>query len=240
MPTVDLLLFGPKLPELRLGSTPGGGATLEARKVYLLDLSARIGDIKEKQQRTPRPLTWRYLWANTKDPEGRLLCLGETAFWRSDELSPAQRLQAWIELMARLIVLCESPPERQFFKKLTDQQRKDRSDDPGSLWEEIAIIPQVWVNFISPHFHDGSELKERARTPFRVDFLMVGYGDNNVVVEIDGHHHYQTPEAAIDTLTKSRHLLRAGWRHFRFHSREVEALTPDELYSEINLFHVPF
>lgn len=236
MATVDLLLFGPRFPELRLASSPGGGATFQARQVYSLDLSARLREVKE-QKPAPGPLSWRYLWEHTTDPEGKLLRL-KVPYFRFERLSPNQRQDAWVDLTTRLLGLCESDPERQFFKKLVEYQQKANSD-PNSLWEEPAIIPQVWVNFITSRPQDAIEAKERARTPFRVDFLIVDYGDENIVVEIDGHQHYQTAEAAVATLTKSRHLLRAGWKHYRFHSWEVEALTADEFYYEIGLFVAP-
>lgn len=232
MVTIEVLLFGRKFPKLQLAASPTGGTILQAHNVYSLDLSAYLKD--ERRDR----LTWRYLWAHTLDPKGRPLLLEEASRSEFEKLPVAKRRSAWIELTTQLHNLCESSTERQFFKKCIENQLRIPKD---SVWETMAIIPQVWINVISFTAENATDVIKRTRTPFRVDFLIVGRRGEHIVVEIDGPHHYETAEAAAETLAKSRNLMKAGWKHFRFHAQEVESLTGDELDSEIGAYlAVPF
>lgn len=237
MATIDLLFFGPNLPKMSYAASPTRGARVEVRKVYCLDLSPRRRNTKPDEM--PDSLTWKYLWEHTRNPEDLPLCLNDTFFFQFEGLSEERSIAAWTGLTMELYGMCGSDAERQFFKKFVDDQRRN-SSKAEHLWEKIAVIPQVWVNFRPYAVQDPTEARERLRTPFRVDFLIVEYGGDHIVVEIDGHHHYETVEATMKTLTKSRYLLREGWKHFRLHAREVQELTAGELFSEIGVFTIPF
>ena len=247
-PGLEFLVFGPKQPSFSFRTESTGLSYLEVKDAYSLDLSERARTYRERPQGDDYPgvdsLDWWYFWSNTTTPNGMRLNLKRNLQVRPADMTAEQKREAWNSMISEVRSLCRSPAEMTFFDKFTAQQRSYRDKNPDALWKGEALIPQVWLNVIQQQPRDNSEAEERGRTPFIVDFVIlrgVSDGQRAIVVEIDGHQHYQTPADATKTLAKSRFLQRAGWRHFRFHAAEVESLSPDALIRDLTFDdEIPF
>lgn len=125
--------------------------------------------------------------------------------------------------------------ERVFFKKYVDYVLRCSSDP----MRELALVPQVWLNWI--HYDPGAKEEPLGlpREPFRVDFVIMSEW-RKIVMEIDGESHFLeffgvNPKGQVSSkpsvdrysshLKKDRWLRREGWEVWRFTSKEVMAET---------------
>ncbi|MFN0149263.1 MAG: hypothetical protein ACKVU1_00960 [bacterium] len=127
------------------------------------------------------------------------------------------------------------PAEEVFFTKYVEYCLRCSSDP----MRELALIPQVWLNWI--HYDPGGRPEPLGleREPFRVDFIIMSEW-RKIVMEIDGESHFMeffgidsagkvSAKPSVDRysahLKKDRWLRREGWEVWRFSSKEVLAET---------------
>jgi len=236
VPALRLLVFGPNWPQWNLKTGPGGAAQITVRDVYCMDLTPRYSASSRVRKGPIDDISWQYLLANTTGPDGEALTLDRVSPPPGQNPSSTKSAEDWIGFTSGIRDLCQSDVEKAFYDKFLGLYLKHL--DPSQLWSSPALIPQVWVNIEPGAVTDPVTAARRQRTPFRVDFLLIclGWdGEQNIVVEIDGHQHYSNPDEAAKTLAKSRHLTRMGWTHVRFHRLDVERLSPEDLWSELPL-----
>ncbi|MCS3708097.1 very-short-patch-repair endonuclease [Salinibacter ruber] len=160
-------------------------------------------------------------------------------------------LELFRALIKHLSKLLQSEPERKFLrlysKHCVEQAEYSTFEEssglnPVDLWNQTALIPQAWVNWID----NGSTRSERSDfEPFRIDFLLSPddtVSPNLSVVEIDGVGHFARSELdtagekqytpAMDKYTehvrKDRWLRKQGYDVVRFSTQEVRELADTE------------
>jgi very-short-patch-repair endonuclease len=245
----NAIIYGPDQPQIDFKRSPEDGMSFEVQnnhvmyfndhpeKVTWFDLVVRAGrDALLDGEHELHPLTpvWRHT-TNQVEPH--------------DAPSTFEQFR-W--LVNHLLDMAGSEYERAFFQMFVNHSvyratplgtDREKSEDPPtpnmkSLWNETALIPQVWVNWI----HYDSKSKERAdrlkEEPFRVDFLLIDESIHKspVIFEIDGMSHFgdwktnQVGEKVFDPsleeytrhLRKDRWLRNHGWHVVRISNREVE------------------
>jgi hypothetical protein len=207
---MNFLVFG-KTPTLSIDITwsPDRGILLASREnriVSEVDPGASI--------------TWEYLLQKTT-PE-----ILPAKAWREKD---ADRILG--DLTTVLTREFNEEAEATFFKKYVEYVLRCSSDP----MRELALIPQVWLNWI--HYDPGSKDEPLGlpREPFRVDFVIMSEW-RKIVMEIDGESQFQeffgidgsgkvSAKPSIDRysahLKKDRWLRREGWEVWRFTSAEV-------------------
>ena len=89
-----------------------------------------------------------------------------------------------------------------------------------------ALLPEVWLHW------DPKTVRERgikAMLGFRMDFLLLLPHGQRVVLEVDGSHHYASPDGKrpdparyADGMRGDRELKLAGYEVFRFGATELQ------------------
>lgn len=89
-----------------------------------------------------------------------------------------------------------------------------------------ALLPEVWLHW------DPKTVAERgvkAMLGFRMDFLLLLPHGQRVVLEVDGSHHYSSPDRKrpdpaeyADGVRSDRELKLAGYEVFRFGAAELQ------------------
>lgn len=88
-----------------------------------------------------------------------------------------------------------------------------------------VLLPEVWLHW------DPKTVKERGSdslSRFRMDFLMLLPNGVRVVIEVDGMHHYATPDGRADCtryaemVAADRDLKLSGYEVFRFGGAELQ------------------
>jgi hypothetical protein len=234
MTVLDILVFGPKMPQWQIASPLEGKTTLTVLDAYRTDLSALRSSGNAS-------LSWQYLLHHTTTPSGRQLSSCHESFVHirdSEKLDEEKARRAWTNLVGLLRDECRSRSQRLFLKKLGEHQLQS-SDNAAELWSKPALVPECWVNIQSLMVSSKKNAEERKRTPFRVDLFLRAenytHGADTpltAVVEIDAPYHFRDEEAIILTTAKSRYCMRQGWRYFRFQAAEIDQLSPQDLYWE--------
>jgi very-short-patch-repair endonuclease len=93
-----------------------------------------------------------------------------------------------------------------------------------------ALLPEVWLHW------DHKTVRERGREAllgFRMDFLLLLPHGQRVVLEVDGSHHYASPDGKRPDAARyaagmrfDRELKLRGYEVFRFGATELQDLGP--------------
>jgi very-short-patch-repair endonuclease len=112
-----------------------------------------------------------------------------------------------------------SPPQRNLFDLYHEIHGAAVRDLP-------ALLPEVWLHW------DHKTARERgldALLRFRMDFLLLLPHGQRVVLEVDGSHHYASPDGRrpdparyADGVRGDRNLKLAGYEVFRFGATELQ------------------
>jgi very-short-patch-repair endonuclease len=113
-----------------------------------------------------------------------------------------------------------SPPQRNLFAVYHHLHAPVMHDLP-------ALLPEVWLHW------DHKTVKERgpdALLRFRMDFLLLLPHGQRVVLEVDGSHHYASPDGKrpdpakyADGVRGDRDLKLSGYEVFRFGATELQS-----------------
>jgi very-short-patch-repair endonuclease len=113
-----------------------------------------------------------------------------------------------------------SPPQRNLFAVHHHLHAPAMHDLP-------ALLPEVWLHW------DYKTVKERgpdALLRFRMDFLLLLPHGQRVVLEVDGSHHYASPDGKrpdparyADGVRGDRDLKLSGYEVFRFGATELQS-----------------
>lgn len=149
--------------------------------------------------------------------EGLRWC--ELQAWWASEMSVLDPREAKRGLYKRLLesLPSNSPPQRTLFKEFFNSFKTAIPSLP-------ALLPEVWLHW------DPKTVRERgpkALARFRMDFLLLLPAGVRVVVEVDGMHHYASPDGKADPgryssmMAADRELRLAGYEVFRFGASEL-------------------
>ena len=140
--------------------------------------------------------------------------------WWKDAQQIASHDQAKTSLYRRLASSLPrtSPPQRNLFALYHEIHGAAVRDLP-------ALLPEVWLHW------DHKTAKERGRDAllrFRMDFLLLLPHGQRVVLEVDGAHHFASPDGRrpdparyADGVRGDRDLKLAGYEVFRFGASEL-------------------
>jgi very-short-patch-repair endonuclease len=141
--------------------------------------------------------------------------------WWKDAQQIADDEQAKRTLYRRLLSSQpgSSPPQRNLFALYHEIHAPAVRDLP-------ALLPEVWLHW------DPKTVRERGRDAllrFRMDFLLLLPHGQRVVLEVDGLHHYATPDGKrpdparyADNVRGDRDLKLSGYEVFRFGGAELQ------------------
>lgn len=144
-----------------------------------------------------RGLTWQELqdwWAEERGLEGQ-----------EAKRTLYRRLQACLPE--------SSPPQRLLF----DAYHRVFGAAIPSL---PVLLPEVWLHY------DPIAIQYRGRDALlrqRMDFLLLLSSHARVVVEVDGQHHYESPERYAQMMRADRELRLAGYEVYHFGAHELLA-----------------
>jgi hypothetical protein len=244
MAVLDTLLFGPGQPRWERSAGAAGRTTFGPSDAYRTNLGERDGGPNVN-------LSWLYLLRNTTTPSGRPLASCHESFAHVtacesiDQIDEQPGRRAWTFLMTLLRDECQSVPRRRIIEKL-GQHQLETSELAAELWSKPALVPGCWINLRPMTTPDEVDDEQPRLTPFCVDFFVRArnraHGADapiTAVIEIDQPYNFRDEEAIVTEIAKSRLLMRQGWRCFRFHSAEIERLSPQELYWETEGYGPP-
>ena len=251
------LIYGPEKPKLSFSQSPDGSIEfkIENKNVFRIDFEEQKG----------KSITWYDLYPHKhKLHKYDLPKLFQQPF--HDELPKEDEdfLRKEFKLFtSNLGKLTETKGERNFFDGYVLDPTLYHSEgdfwiEPAvSLWQQTALIPQVWVNWIHYDSKDEDRAIRALEEPFRVDFVMKDgeLSDQLIIIEIDGESHfgkfYLDPvgkfvlEASMEEYTKhiqkDRWLRNQGWSVYRITMQEIEqALKKETIYCIENLLREVF
>jgi hypothetical protein len=152
------------------------------------------------------------------------------AWWMS--LHPAaNERDAAVALYRRLACSLASPPENLLFKTYCERYARD----PGAP----ALIPQVYLHYSPYTAWELAAMNGRELPRQRMDFLLLPAERTRVVIEVDGKHHYATPDGAAspgryaEMVREDRRIRLAGYEVFRFGGAELEGSQGEQLVREL-------
>ncbi len=151
-------------------------------------------------------------------PEG--LRWGDLLSWWSETRKISDAVEAKRTLYRRLkeSLPDNSPPQRLLFEEF---HRCFGADIP----KLPALLPEVWLHW---DHKTVSERGAQALGRFRMDFLLLLPHGTRVVVEVDGKHHYSTPDGVASCAlygkmaAADRELKLTGYHVFRFGADELQ------------------
>jgi very-short-patch-repair endonuclease len=140
--------------------------------------------------------------------------------WWIDTQQLADETEAKKSLYQRLIrsLPGNSPPQRNLYGLYHDIHGSAVPDLP-------ALLPEVWLHW------DPKTVRDRgpeALLRFRMDFLLLMPHGQRVVLEVDGSHHFTSPDGQpdavkyADSVRGDRDLKLSGYDVFRFGATELQ------------------
>lgn len=145
--------------------------------------------------------------------------------WWQDTRQLANEDEAKKSLYQRLVrsLPASSPPQRNLFELYHEIHRSTVPSLP-------ALLPEVWLHW------DPKTVRERgpeALLRFRMDFLLLLPHSQRIVLEVDGTHHYASPDGKqpnsaryAENMHADRDLKLNGYEVFRFGGSELRDRGP--------------
>lgn len=231
---MPILIFGKhKSPDISFKQDPEKGLIISCKNNYVINYEGL------------KKISWHNIVYRSNPP----LVQKKFVFY-SEEDSKKYRKEQFPNLINSLLPLMQTKAETMFLEKYA---KYVKDADHNEVLESVALIPQLWVNWIHYSAPDEERARKIRMEPFRVDFGIYSEG-RKIVIEIDGTSHF-SEMAAIDNkgviqleaslekytehLRKDRWLRKQGWEVFRFTDKEVNEEDFEYFLEEMSFYDLP-